>query len=186
MNILLINIALRPDSRVKLFPIGIGYIATAMSNAGYKFDILDIDAHRYSNEEVDTFIAAKKYDVVAMGCIVTGYSKVKDLCARVRKIHNKCRIIVGNSVATSIYEILLANTEADVAVMGEGDITIVKLLEAIKNGDKLTNVLGISYKENGTIFKNPPQPMIENISMLPHIDFSYLILKFTYKMPKNK
>ena len=176
MNILLINIALRPESKVKLFPIGIGYIATAMKNAGFHFDLLDIDAHRYSDEEVDARIQAKKYDVVAMGCIVTGYSKVKDLCARVRKFHKDAYIIVGNSVATSIYELLLSRTEADVAVMGEGDITIVKLLEAIQEKRReetsLAHVLGIAYKENGIIYRNPPQPAIEDISVLPHVDFS--------------
>lgn len=172
MNILLINIALRPESKVKLFPIGIGYIATAMKNAGFEFDLLDIDAHRYSDEEVDAFIRAKNYDVVAMGCIVTGYSKVKSLCARIRKIHKETCIIVGNSVATSIYEILLSKTEADVAVMGEGDITIVKLLEAIQKKQSLATVLGIAYKENGKIYRNSPQPAIEDISALPHIDFS--------------
>ena len=172
MNILLINIALRPESKVKLFPIGIGYIATAMKNAGFKFDLLDIDAKRYSDEEVDAFLQAKKYDVVAMGCIVTGYSKVKDLCARVRKFHKDACIVVGNSVATSIYEILLSKTEADVAVMGEGDITIVKLLEAIQEKRSLSTVFGISYKENREIYLNPPQPAIEDISTLPHIDFS--------------
>ena len=172
MNILLINIALRPESKVKLFPIGIGYIATAMKNAGFDFDLLDIDAHRYSDNEVDDFIRSKKYDVVAMGCIVTGYSKVKDLCARVRKIHDDACIIVGNSVATSVYEILLSKTEADVAVMGEGDITIVKLLEAIESKKNLSTVLGISYRKNGIIHRNPPQPAIENLSALPHIDFS--------------
>lgn len=172
MNILLINISLRPESKIKLFPIGIGYIATAMKNAGFDFDLLDIDAYRYSDEEVDAFIRAKKYDVVAMGCIVTGYSKVKSLCARVRKIHQDACIIVGNSVATSIYEILLSKTEADVAVMGEGDITIVKLLEALQENRSLSTVRGISYKEEGGIYRNPPQPPIDDISSLPHIDFS--------------
>ncbi len=172
MNILLINIALRPESKVKLFPIGIGYIATAMKNAGFDFDLLDIDAYRYSDAEVDALISAKKYDVVAMGCIVTGYSMVKDLCARIRNIHRNACIIVGNSVATSIYEILLSKTEADVAVMGEGDITIVKLLEAIEGKESLSTVLGISYWENGEVHRNSPQPAISDISTLPHIDFS--------------
>ncbi len=101
-----------------------------MKNAGFNFDLLDIDANRCSDAEVDIFLQEKRYDVVAMECIVTGYSKVKDLCARIRKYQKDACIVEGNSVVTSIYDILLSRTEADVAVMGEGDITIVKLLEA--------------------------------------------------------
>ncbi len=186
MNILLINVSLRPESKIKLFPIGIGYIATAMKNAGFAFDLLDIDAHRYSDEEVDAFIQRKPYDVVAMGCIVTGYSKVKDLCARVRKHHKDACIVVGNSVATSIYEILLSKTEADVAVMGEGDITIVKLLEAIAAKKSLSTVLGISYWENGEVHRNPPQPGIEDISMLPHLDFSLFDIEVYIRNAKEQ
>ena len=146
---MLINISLRPESKVKLFPIGIGYIATAMKNAGYGFDLIDIDAERYSEHEVDDFLQRKKYDVIAMGCIVTGYSKVKDLCRRVRHYQKDALIVVGNSVATSIYQILLTKTEADVAVMGEGDITIVDLLDAVSDNRDLSTVKGISYKTNG-------------------------------------
>lgn len=172
MNILLINIALRPESKIKLFPIGLGYIATAMNKAGIKFDLLDIDAHRYSDDEVNEIIKKKPYDIVAMGCIVTGYSKVKKMCSRVRKIHPNACIIVGNSVATSIYEILLSKTDADVAVMGEGDITIVQLINTLVSGGGLDSVYGIAYKKEGKIILNPPQPPIADISTLPHIDFS--------------
>lgn len=172
MKILLINVALRPESKVKLFPIGLSYIATAMHNAGFKFDLLDIDAYRYSDDEVDALIAKEKYDVVAMGCIVTGYSKVKKLCKRIRSIHNDAVIIVGNSVATSIYKILLTRTEADIAVMGEGDITIVELLHALENGNDVSSVKGIAWKNNvGDVVLNAPQPAIKDISKLPHINF---------------
>lgn len=78
---------------------------------------------------------------------------------------------MGNSVATSIYEILLSKTEADVAVMGEGDITIVNLLQALETGG-VSEVKGIAYKRNGKIYLNPPQLPIEDISQLPYIDFS--------------
>ena len=172
MKILLINISLRPESKIKLFPIGLGYIATAMHNAGFAFDLLDIDAYRYSDKEVEQFIASKPYDIVAMGCIVTGYSKVKWLCSLVRKLHSNAWIIVGNSVATSIYQTLLQKTEADVAVMGEGDITIVELLQALDRGKDISKVRGICWKKDGQIIRNEPQPMVQDISTLPHIDFS--------------
>ena len=172
MKILLINVALRPESKVKLFPIGLSYIATAMEIAGFKFDLLDIDAHRYSNDEVDKLIAKEKYDVIAMGCIVTGYSKVKDLCKRIRSIHSKATIIVGNSVATSIYKILLTKTEADIAVMGEGDVTIVELLHALDGSGDVSEVKGIAWKNRmGEVVLNASQPAIRDISNLPHINF---------------
>lgn len=172
MNILLVNISLRPESKLKLFPIGIGYIATAMKKAGFDFDYVDIDVNRYTDEEVETLIKKETYDVVCMGCIVTGYKYVKDLAAKIRKYHHDSYIVVGNSVATSIYETLLTKTEADIAVMGEGDVTVVDLLKTIKQRKSLANVLGICYKENGRIHINPLRPAIADISTLPHIDFS--------------
>ncbi len=173
MKILLINISLRPESKVKLFPIGIGYIATAMKRAGFEFDLLDIDAKRHSPSYVKDYLSKNKYDVVATGCIVTGYSIIKNLCALIRTYQKNAVIIVGNSVATSIYEILLSRTEANIAVMGEGDITIVDLLNAIREKRDLSTVPGISYRDNdGEIIRNPSRPAIADISTLPHIDFS--------------
>lgn len=172
MNILLINISLRPQSKLKLFPIGIGYIATAISRAGFEFDFIDIDAHRYTDEEVEILIKKKNYDVVCMGCIVTGYTYVKKLCSMIRNNHKDAYIVVGNSVATSIYEILLKNTEADIAIMGEGDITIVDLIETISKRKDVDNVKGICYKKKGEIFCNERRKEIDNISELPFIDFS--------------
>jgi radical SAM superfamily enzyme YgiQ (UPF0313 family) len=172
MKILVINISLRPESPVKMFPIGLGFITTAMKNAGFEFDLIDIDSNRYSDSEVDDLIAEENYDVVCMGCLVTGYKKIKRLCSVIRKVHPHAKIIVGNSVATSIPEILLNNTEADVAVMYEGDETIVDLLNCIKNGENLGNVHGLIMRDNGSIFRTGQRQIISDISSIPHIDFN--------------
>lgn len=172
MNILLINVSLRPESKVKFFPIGLGYIATCMKNAGFAFDLIDIDAYRYSDAEVNTLIEKKDYDVACIGCLVTGYKYVKKLCAEIRARHPKCTIVVGNSVASSIYETLLTKTEADIAVMGEGDITNIELLTALSRNKPLDGIPGIVFRRNGAVIKNPLRPPIEDISSLPFIDFS--------------
>lgn len=171
MNILLINISLRPESKLKFFPVGIGYIATAMKNAGFAFDLVDIDAHRYTDAEVARLIAQKTYDVVCMGCLVTGYKEVKKLCAMVRRNQPKCTIVVGNSVATSIYGTLLEKTEADVAVMGEGDATIVSVLKALERKEPLHNIEGICFLSDGKIVVTPRRPIIGDLSILPNIDY---------------
>lgn len=172
MNILVINVSLRPQSPVKLFPIGLGFITTAMKTAGFEFDLIDIDAHRYSDGDVRKLIQKKKYDVVCMGCIVTGYKIIKSLSEVVKEIHPRAKIIVGNSVATSIAETLLAKTRADIAVLSEGDETIVELLHSLAGNDSLDDIRGISFLRDGAFVRNPARPLIKDISSLPFIDFS--------------
>ena len=178
MNILVINVSLRPNSPLKLFPIGLGYIVTAMKNAGFAFDLLDIDAHRYSDEEVERRIRQKKYDVVCMGCIVTGYKMIKALTSVVKLHHPRSVIIVGNSVATSVVDTLLTRTQADIAVMSEGDETIVDLLKTLAGSGPLENVRGICFKKDGQVIRTPLRPQIKDLSILPFIDFSIFDVDF--------
>jgi radical SAM superfamily enzyme YgiQ (UPF0313 family) len=170
MKVLLINISLRPNSNKVIFPIGLGYIATAIHNAGFDFDILDLDANRKTNAEIEKYIKNHEFDVAAMGCIVTGYKHVKKLCEIIKKYKN-APIIVGNSVATSIPKILMEKTKADIGVIGEGDITIVELLRAIENKTSLENVGGIFFRKNSEIFYTEEREIIQNLEELPMINY---------------
>lgn len=172
MNILVVNVSLRPLSPLKLFPIGLGYVVTAMKNAGFDFDLLDIDAHRYSDEDVEAFINSKKYDVVCMGCLVTGYKIIKSLAEVIKKQQPHAAIVVGNSVATSIVDTLLTCTKVDIAVMSEGDETIVDLLKTLSESGPLESVQGICFVKNGKVLHTPARTLIRDISLLPHIDFA--------------
>lgn len=149
MNIVLVNINIRPYLDKVYFPIGLAYVATAMERAGYIFDIIDIEAYRYSDEELEILLSKKSYDVVAFGTLVSGYKYAKKVASIARKTNPNAYIIAGNSVASSIPEHLLNNTEVDIAVKGEGDITICKLLKAIENKTPLEEAKGIIFLKDG-------------------------------------
>lgn len=151
MNIVLINICVRPYLDKAYFPIGIAYIATALERAGYQFDIVDIDRHRYSDTEVATLLGKRCYDVVALGTLVSGYKFAKNIANIARAANPEACIIAGNSVASSITEYLLNNTEIDIAVKGEGELTIINLLKALETGKPLDAVKGIAFCQNGLI-----------------------------------
>ena len=185
MNILIINVSLRPMSPIKLFPVGLGYIATAIKNAGFNFDLLDIDGHRLSEHGVENGIKKKKYDVVCMGCIVTGYKIIKTLAELIKEHQPDAKIIVGNSVATSIIDTLLTRTKINIAVMGEGDETIVNLLRAIDEDKALETVQGICFLKNGKIVRTPPRPHIKNISSIPLLDFSIFDIELYIENSKH-
>ena len=172
MRVLLINVSLRPESIEKLFPIGLGYVATAMKKAGYQFDLLDIDAHRFTDQEVEDYFSTNIYDVYCLGCIVTGYKIIKSMVALIRRINPQATIIVGNSVATSVHKILLTKTEVDIAVLGEGDEVVVEVLDHMLHSKPLNDIKGIAFTQNNQIVETGYRCPIKNISDLPFIDHS--------------
>lgn len=166
-KILAINVCLRPYMPQILFPLGLSYIIGAIHRASYDLELLDLDKNRKTNAEIEKFLKNKDFDAALFGCIVTGYKIVKELSEIIRKANQRAVIIVGNSVADSIPRILLEKTEADVAVMGEGEITIADVLDKLAAGQSLEAVKGIWYKQGGKIFDNPKRSEVEDINALP-------------------
>ena len=163
----MINPQLRPNNPRLWFPIGLSYIATAAENAGYSVTIYDIDAHHHTDQEFEAYLNKNKFDVVAFGCLVTHYKWVKWALSVIRTTQPHAKIILGNTIASSIPNQILMNTEADVAVIGEGEVTFVEVLRAIENGEPLESVAGIHFKADGKIKATPPRPVIKNIDTIP-------------------
>ncbi len=149
MNIVLINICLRPYMDKAYYPIGLSYVATAMKRAGFAFDIIDIDANRHTGQEVEALLARKRYDVIAFGTLVSGYKFAKALASIARRTNPEAVIIAGNSVASSISGHLLANTDVDIAVKGEGEVVMCNLLRAIARKRSWDEVKGIVFLKDG-------------------------------------
>ncbi len=171
MNLLLINICLRQDVEKILYPVGLSYIASAVHRAGHRVEIIDMDARRMTYEEFERELSSRSFDVFGFGCIVTGYKIVKTLSGIVRRVKPEARIICGNSVASSIPELLLQKTEVDIAVIGEGDETIVELLDGIQRGADLRTTPGIAFKLDGEIVHNTPRKVITDIDEIPYPDW---------------
>ena len=158
MKVLLINLSLRPDSDQCIFPIGLGYIATAIDNAGFDMELLDIDINKYDYGQTRDILKTKQFDVVAFGCIVTGYTIVKWISKTIKEINPKAVIICGNSVASSIPNILLDNTDVDIVIDGEGERAIIHVLTELK--------IFNHHKHDVYTF-----PVIKDINRIPSINW---------------
>ena len=132
MKILFINPSLRAGTDHIYLPIGLGYVVTYVKQHGYKFDILDCDVGRYSDQYVEQYLMKNKYDVVCLGSIVTHYAWIKWCINTIKDYQPDCKVIVGNSVGSSIPEVLFQKTKADIVIYGEAEVTLVEVLDAIK------------------------------------------------------
>lgn len=167
MKVLLINPPIRLGQPPHTFPTGLGIIAQVLVNEGHEVKVLDVNAERLSNSEVCNAISELDYDVVGIGGLITVYKYLKWIIPKLKEYSPHSKIIVGGGVATENPALLLSKTPADVAVIGEGEITMRELASALEHETSLKEIKGIFYKEGGEIIQNSPRPLIRNLDELP-------------------
>lgn len=169
MKILLINPPIREWAKPNCVPLGLGYIAAVLEQEGHEIEVMDINAFRWTQVEVEGKIKNAEFDAVGIGGIVTVYRYVKWLISVIKRYHPQKKVIVGGSVATSVPKTLLERTAADIAVIGEGEETAKELFQALENNEAdLSGVNGIWFEdENGEIHITPKRPPIMDLDTLP-------------------
>lgn len=173
MRILAINPRLRPGANAKYLPVGLASVLTYLKTRGYECDLLDVDIEEMDDAVVEARLADGRYEVVLVGSIVTHYRWIKWLTWTVRRHMPEAKIVVGNSVAGSIPELFLDRSAADIAVIGEGEITTWEALEALRNGTSLADVPGLAFRaRDGAIVVNPRRPALRDVDAFPMIDWS--------------
>lgn len=181
-NILFINPCLRANAKVKYPPVGLAYVLHAVQRAGYTFDFLDLDVNELTDDQLTAWLSQKKYDMCGIGCIVTGLSVLNRVLDKVRETSPQCVIFAGNSVATAIPEMILRNSAVDVAVLGEGDITTVELIQALCNGTPLSAVAGIAYLEGDHLVRTSERPCIEDLDSIGFPNWDIFDLDLYHKV----
>lgn len=85
MKMLLINPPIREWAKPNVFPLGLGYIASALRENGFDVEVMDINVHRWSRNEVEARIVRVDFDMAGICAIVTVYSYVEWLIYVIRK-----------------------------------------------------------------------------------------------------
>lgn len=152
---------------------GVSYIATVLHNAGYAVRIIDARYHP------DPLRLA--YDQVMEGCDVLGiatyedcYPFVEQLIAQVKASRPDLPVILGGSLVTSVPHVFMRETAADVAVISEGEVTILELMESYCDGTwdrRLAEIRGIWYRDRaGQLHRNGPRGQVADLDSLPRMN----------------
>jgi anaerobic magnesium-protoporphyrin IX monomethyl ester cyclase len=173
VNILFVNPSLRNGSPSKYLPVGIASVMTYVESKGFSFDLLDVDIDDLSDEEVENALQKKDYNVILTGAIVTHYKWIKWFTRCARSIHPDACIVVGNSVASSIPYVFLENSEADIAIIGEGEETTYEVLRCLQENKAFDLVAGIVFKKDGEIIRNQKRKAKKHIDDFPMVQWKH-------------
>lgn len=154
------------------FPLGLAYISSVLKKEGYSVDCLNLNHKKGEIKDIiKTTLKQKEYSFVCTGNMAIGYAATKNIICAVRKQKSNIRIILGGLIITSEPELMFNDLGPDFAVVGEGEETILDLLNCLINNGDLKKVDGIIYRNNkDVVFTNKRSPP-ENIAILPFPDF---------------
>ena len=176
MRILLIN-PFYPISETPSPHLGLSYLAGVLSDAGVEVKILDLVVLPYSRNMLQTLIEGFKPQMVGLTAVTMTFDSAMGVVKDIKDINSDIMTVMGGPhVSFCARETLLDYPELDVAVIGEGERTVVELCRTIPNGLDLQNVSGIAYRRGPEIYYTAQREPIEDLDELPLPDRSLLPL----------
>ena len=157
------------ESYIHWFPQGLGYIASVLLREKHDVHIYNQDKFHYPKEHLTAHLDANKYDVVGVG-VIAGYfqyRKLLEISDAINKAKQRPFYLIGGHGPSPEPKYFLEKTGADVAVIGEGENTIVELMEAVQNPVRLADIKGIAYRNGDNVTINERRPAIKDIDTIP-------------------
>lgn len=144
-------------------PLGIAYMAAVLEENNIDVEIIDAAALEMSWEALEAEIKRISPGLVAVTALTPTIAKALQTAELAKKICPQATVVMGGYHPTFNYQEMLAKDYVDIVVMGEGEITLLDLVETLDEGGDLKNVQGIAYEGGVT----PPRPLINDLDELP-------------------
>ena len=182
--------------------LGLGYLASCLERAGHKCLIFSGEvgivkrikhqkvvledgedetsqlkrnpAWKKVIEKLSFLLQRFKPEIVGITIPTAKYQIARELVNFIKARNKKIKIVVGGPHPTILPEDTLKIEEIDFVVRGEGEETLVELVDSIEKGKNTDKIKGISYKKKGKIINQPSRKYIENLDLLPFPNWDLL------------
>lgn len=154
-----------------MFPLGLGYLNSALCKAGYITRWHDYLVHSEPLEAVlrdfmpDYIgISLRNIDDVLIRRRETFHQLPVRICETIRRFTD-APVIIGGSGFSIFPESILEITGADFGISGEGEESLPALLRALESGTDYRMIPGLVYREGDSIHINASEPMNPEFEM---------------------
>lgn len=138
-----------------------GYIAAYLKKHGISVEIVDC-----TFLSLDTALEKVKQSNPRIVGIQVMFSMKEKAVQMAQLLRKDCELLVaGGPLPTSNPEDFLQFF--DVVCIGEGEETMLELVQAVQNRDELRKVKGITYRENGKTVLTPARDFMKNLDDIP-------------------
>lgn len=157
-----------------ILPIGLSYIAAALREAGHQIKIIDAPGeaiHKFfevvspvgvlsvNGLSADEIVAQMTEDTEIVGLthmFLHEWPTIKEISEKIKLVNPNIKIILGGENATAFWSWIFKESNAiDYCVLGEGETTIVELIDRLFQNESLDGLSGIATRGSLTAENAP-------------------------------
>lgn len=151
-------------SRVALPRLGLPLMGAMLKNKGR-----DVKVYCQEIEDID-YADALASDLIGISTTTSTAPEGYKIAQRFREAG--IPVVMGGSHSSFLPDETLQY--ADYCVRGEGEYTLLELIDAIESGSGFGSVSGLSYKSGNETRHNSPRPLVHDLDSLPFPDLSLI------------
>ena len=176
-------ITLRKYDINPLPPLGLAYIGAVLEREGIKVKVVDSliegwHSRRFIDgkivivgldfKEIENIINSYQPDIVGISALFTKQrNNAHQIAAIVKKIDKSIITTMGGAHPTACPEMVMEDRNVDFVVIGEGEQTIIELVDFVEGRKTAADLDGVALRSNGNVKVIPKTKFIENLDELP-------------------
>ena len=145
-------------------PLGLGYIAGVLKQQGVEVQLVDCTFLK----PVEAFEKVKQFrpDIVGFYSMFSMKKTTLALAIEIRKACGEdCLLVVGGPLPSCAPQDFLHVFNA--VAVGEGEETMVELVDCLANGNPLCTIKGLVYKKGDNLVATTPRAFVKDLNSLP-------------------
>jgi len=152
------------------YPLGLAYIHSYLESKDMEVETLWLNHKQYKDCFKEVIDKIKEFSPEIVGFQMLTCNRVSSyyLIKWIHENYPKIKIIVGGIHAAIMYKQLIENYPFLIAVLGDGEITLFKLIKELdKKNPNLKKIDGIAFYKNKGVIRTKPRKLVEDLDILP-------------------
>lgn len=150
-------------------PLGLAYLASFVRKEGYRPLVIDLNIDDYSDEGFSQLVKRQDPLVVGISFMTNQYREASRLSNLLKKALPTTYIAVGGPHVSALPKEILRECPAiDFSVIGEGEVTLLELVNELDSGERdFHHIDGLCFRDKGAIIQTRPRDLIKDVDSLP-------------------
>lgn len=167
---------------IAAIPMGLYYVGAMLKAHGHSVDIVNWHRRPDSMDPIKETLISKRPDIIGFSIVHANRWGAVDIAQLAKRIDPQVTVVVGGIGATFLWRHLLTHfKQIDYAVLGEGERTFLRLIEALEQKASLKQISaipGLALRSGTDVMETSPVQPIEDLDCLPpparYFDFQHL------------